>query len=90
MFTSPEHLGAFRNFLNGQHTNVLVKIENEKQNRMSFLDVKAICEEKYLALLSTINLTLAEFLHILTAFYHLPRSFVLFTRSLIDRSEYTS
>ena len=29
-----------------------------------------------------------EFIHILTAFYHLPISLVLFTQSLIDASEY--
>ena len=43
---------------------------------------------KHLPLMSTINLPLVEFIHILTAFYHLPISLVLFTHSLIDASEY--
>ena len=31
---------------------------------------------------------LLDFIHILTAFYHLPISFVLYTHSLIDAPEY--
>ena len=42
----------------------------------------------HLPLLSTVNLPLVEFLHILTAFYHLPISLVLFTHSLTGASEY--
>ena len=42
---------------------------------------------KHLPLLSTINLPLVEFIHILTAFYYLPISLVLFKHSLIDNSE---
>ena len=43
---------------------------------------------KHLPLLSKVNLTLREFIHILTAFYHLTISLVLFTHSFIDASEY--
>ena len=43
---------------------------------------------KYLPLLSTVNLPLVKFIHILTAFYHLPISFVLFTHSLVDACEF--
>ena len=39
---------------------------------------------KYLPLLSTENLTLVEFIQILTAFYHLLINLVLYTRVLID------
>ena len=46
LFTSPKHLEAFRNFLNGRHTNMSFSFESEKQNRMSFLDVQFICEDK--------------------------------------------
>ena len=46
LFTSLEYLEAFRNFLNGQHTNISFTFENEKQNRMPFLDVKIIREDK--------------------------------------------
>ena len=46
LFTSPKHLEAFRNFLNGRHANMSFTIESEKQNRMSFLDIAIICEDK--------------------------------------------
>ena len=46
LFTSSEYLEAFRNSLNSQHANVLFRIEREKQNRMSFLDVQIIREDK--------------------------------------------
>ena len=46
LFTSPQHLEAFRNFPNGQHANMSFTIESDKQNRMSFLDVQIIREEK--------------------------------------------
>ena len=43
---------------------------------------------KQLLFLSTVNLPLEEFIHILTASYHLHISLVLFAHSLIDASEY--
>ena len=46
LFTSSKHLEAFRNFLNGQHANMSFTIEHEKQNRMSFLDIAIIREDK--------------------------------------------
>ena len=46
LFTSPKHLEAFSNFLNGQHANTSFTIEREKQNRMSFLDIEIIHEDK--------------------------------------------
>ena len=45
-FTSPKHLEAFCNFLNGQHANMSFTTECEKQNRMSFLDIAIIPENK--------------------------------------------
>ena len=48
LFTSPKHLEAFCNFLNGRHANVSLTIEREKQNRMSFLDIAIIREDKTL------------------------------------------
>ena len=88
LFDSPKHLEAFRNFLNGWHANMSFTIESEKQNRMSFLDVQISPEDKYLPTLSTVNPPLVEFIHILTAFYHLPGTLVLFTHSLIDAYEF--
>ena len=43
-------------------------IGNEKQSRMSFSDAQIIRKEKYLPLLSTVNLPLVEFVHIFTHF----------------------
>ena len=46
LFTSPKHLNAFRNFLNRQHDNMSFTIEREKQNRMFFVDLAIIREDK--------------------------------------------
>ena len=46
LFTSPKHLEAFHNFLNGRQANMFFTIECEKQNRMSFLDTEIISEDK--------------------------------------------
>ena len=46
LFTSPKHLKVFRNFLNGRHDNMSFTIELEEQNRMSFLDVQIIRDDK--------------------------------------------
>ena len=46
LLTSPEHLEAFRNFLDGRRADMSFTIENEKQNRMSFLDVQITHEDK--------------------------------------------
>ena len=45
-FTSPEDLEAFPNFLNDWHLNILFTIENENQNRVSFLDVQITHEDE--------------------------------------------
>ena len=45
-FTTQEHLEAFCNFLNGLHANMSFTIKSEKQNRISFLDVQIIREDK--------------------------------------------
>ena len=46
LFTTPKHLEAFTNFLNGRHANMSFTIEYEKQNRMAVLDIAIICEDK--------------------------------------------
>ena len=46
LFISPKHLEAFCIFLDGQHANMSFTIEYEKQNRMSFLNIEIICEDK--------------------------------------------
>ena len=53
LVTSPKHLEAFHNFLNGRHADMSLIIEREKQNRMSFLDIEIIREDKtYITCLS--------------------------------------
>ena len=46
LFTLPKQFEAFSNFLNGRHTNMSFTIELEKQNKMSFLVIEIICEDK--------------------------------------------
>ena len=45
LFNSPEHLQCFPSYLNSCHRNISFTIENEKDNRMSFLDVNIIREQ---------------------------------------------
>ena len=52
-----------------------------------FLMYRLFVKIKPLTPLSTVTVHLAKFIQILTAFYHLPISLVLFTHSLIDASE---
>ena len=63
-------------------------IESEKQNRLSFLDVQVIPEDKIFTNSVYLNLPLVEVIHILTDFYHLPISLVLFTHSRTDVCEF--
>ena len=45
LFNSAEHLKRFYSYLNSCHLNISLTMENEKDNRMSFLDVNIICEK---------------------------------------------
>ena len=45
LFNSAEHLKRFYSYLNSRHLNISLTIENEKGNRMSFLDVNIIREK---------------------------------------------
>ena len=45
LFNSAEHLKHFYSYLNSRHLNVSLTIENEKDNRMSFLDLSIIREK---------------------------------------------
>ena len=63
--------------------------KNEKQNRMRFLDVRIIREDKTFTTSVYSNFTFSEIYTHLIAFYHIPISLVLFTYTLIDdASEY--
>ena len=88
LFTPPKHLEAFQNFLNGWQANMSITIEREKQTDCPFLMYRLFLKIKYLPILSTVNLPLVEFIHILTDFYHLSISLVLFTHSLTDACEF--
>ena len=65
-----------------------ITIERESKTDCPFLMYFLFLKIKYFPILSTINLPLVEFIHILTDFYHLPVSLVLFTHSLIDACEF--
>ena len=56
-------------------------IENVKQNRMSLIDEQTICEDETFA---TYVYHKSTFILILTAFYNLPISLVMFTHSFIN------
>ena len=45
LFDSAEHLKRFHSYLNSCHLNMSFTMENEKDNRMSFLDVNMIREK---------------------------------------------
>ena len=45
LFNSAEHLKRFYSYLNSRHLNIYFTIENEKDNRMSFLDINIIREK---------------------------------------------
>ena len=45
LLNSAEHLKRFHSYLNSRHLNISFTIENEKDNRMSFLDVNIIREK---------------------------------------------
>ena len=46
LFNSPEHLKRFHSYLNSCHLNIPFTIENEKGNKISFLDVNIIREQE--------------------------------------------
>ena len=63
--------------------------ESEKQNILSFLDVQIILEDKTFTTSVYRKTTFSgHFIHILTAFYHLPINLLLFTHLLIDACEF--
>ena len=45
LFNLAEHLKPFHSYLNSRHLNISFTIENEKDNRMSFLDINIIREK---------------------------------------------
>ena len=40
LFSSPEHLPLFQEYLNGRHINISFTCENEVENKIPFLDVE--------------------------------------------------
>ena len=45
LLNSPEHLNRFKSYLNSRHVNISFTIENEKDNRIFFIDLNIICEQ---------------------------------------------
>ena len=84
LFNSAEHLKRFYSYLNFHHLNISLTMENEKDNRMSFLDVNIIRES--LPFLSTTNQLLAEFIPILIVSYHLVTKSACYIHYYIDVS----
>ena len=66
------------------HLQLKVKSKTE----CPFLMYKSFVKIKHLPLLCTINLNLAEFIHISTGFYHLLISLVLFAHWLIGACKF--
>ena len=85
-FTSPKHLEAFQNFLNGRHANKPFTIEREKQDRMSFFDVQIT--RKYKAITTCVYLK-SNFSGIYTHFdSFLPSTYKFGTYSLLHDCEF--
>ena len=85
LFTSPKHLEAPSKVeMLTCHLQLKVKSKTE----CPFLMYRLFVKIKHLPLLSNGNLSLVEFIQILTASYHLAISLVLFTHSLIDASNF--
>ena len=70
LFNSLEHLKCFESYCNSCHFNISFTIENEKDNKCSFLTQGKVNKANVLPL-STTNQLLAEFVLISTVSYHL-------------------
>ena len=69
--------------------NISIRIRNEKQNRMSFLFVQIICDNKTFTTCVYDKPNFSGFLYtFLQLFIVYLISLALFTQSLIDTSEY--
>ena len=66
-----------------------LQLKMKSKTECPFLMYRLYIKIKHFSLLPTINLTLVEFIHILSTFYHLPIRWVLCTPSLIGVSKYT-
>ena len=65
-----------------------LQLKAKSKTEYRFLIYRLFVKIKHLPLLSTEKLPLVEFMHMLTAFYHLPISFALFTLSLTDTCKF--
>ena len=71
LFNSAENLKRIQRYLNSRHVNISFTIENEKDNRMSFVDVNIILEQENLKTSVYRKPTFfAEFILPLTVSYH--------------------
>ena len=88
LFTSPKHLEAFRNFLNGWHANMYLTNKREKQNRMYFLDIAIIRENKTFTTSVYRKPTFSGVYTHFDSFLPSAYKFGTFTYSLIDAFEF--
>ena len=65
-----------------RHLRLKVKSKTE----FPFLMYRSFVKIKHLLLPSTVSIPLVEFIHILTAFYHLRKTLVHYKNLLIDAS----
>ena len=63
-----------------------LELKMKSKTECPFLIYIILVKVKHLPRPSTVSPPLVEFIHILTAFYYAPISFVLFIHSLIDAS----
>ena len=64
-----------------------LQLKMKSKTECPFLMYRIFVKIKHLPLLPNVNLPLVEFIHILTAFCHLPLSLVLYTHLLVDASK---
>ena len=69
LFKSRDHLIKFRDYLNKCHSNMKFSFEEEKNGKLSFLDVEVFEKETSLPLQSIANLLLGVSTRILIVFY---------------------
>ena len=86
LFNSAEHLKRFYSSLNSRHLNISLTIENEKDNRMSFLDVYIIREKDKFTTSVYRKPTFSGFIPILIASYHLVAKSACYIHYYIDVS----
>ena len=85
---SAEHFKRFHSYLNSSHLNISFTIENEKDNRMSFLDVNIIREKDKFTTSVYHKPTFSGIIPILIVSYHLVTKSACYIHYYIDVSRF--